>query len=57
MKAAEFLNKTLDAAFNKVIAEKHNEGRVAEEVPGSFDGMGQSQGFGLKDVGDLSIPF
>src|SRR5919199_3923188 len=53
---SELLHQRRDAAFEAVIAEKHDETLVAEEVAALLDGVGQAQGCTLLDVGNVHAP-
>ena len=52
-----FLHKLLYPAFDKVIAEKHKERGITEEVPGYLYRMGKTKRHGLYDVSNPGSPF
>ena len=50
---AEGLHELLDPPLEQVVAEVHDKWRVAQELLGRQDGVGQAQRGVLDDVGEL----
>src|SRR5919202_129373 len=53
---AELLDERRDSAFEAVIAEKHDETLVAQEITALLDGVGQAKRRALLNVGDVHAP-
>jgi hypothetical protein len=49
-------DQVADAALDHVVAQKHDEALVAQEIVADLDGVGQAQRRLLRDVGDLDAP-
>ena len=45
-----------DAVFEHVVTEIHDEWRVAQEIFGDNDSMGEAEGVGLFYIGDIGSP-